>query len=958
MNTLPNISVVDFYSTEITYQSTGIRKQSSQQQSNVGSGLFGERLSYLGSYRSPEFQTPAFQSPLFQVPVFSIQGQTSQVPGITPEMLHQRFSEIEHAMATQVERFEDTFQRLIDHNSNTGSAALSRSMTPGVNTATGAASSDVPPVSMVNNPLYHAIFQTSATDTPVQNLGAGPSNNGSHNAALQGIQSWYYPVVPSQPAFVSPPGNFTFDGRQLPPLSPQYGTPVMILGMSWGQQLPYQRFQAQWPVTPGMQQVGNATNNTLARNAQETNQFQLQNAAFPQQVLPMQHQQGSVVVLSQLNGQEGAPRLMYIPLGTAGVGVQGTAGVTINQGHDGTGNNQGVVSENARRAGQHVQATNDHRFILYQNRVPGNNTAAGNLDDPHIPQGSGVVVADPQIAPPHQTLEENREEQQDTTRLSIVDLSEIRQKFGEAAEAYLIRFRQMYAKIPDKYDEPTIFKMATAGIQDYKVKLAVTPYSVRSLNHLADIVRRCEKVIKDKREKNPGKTKHWFNKAPVAEVNQSQWVHDEDNDEYEVNAAEIVNVRNYTYDALRRPIVPHSYTTPPPVGAPAGTSGQPDGANVVEDPVERNVNPFPPQHQARMVNVGFGSHSSDTCLVTGCDDCDKVYNKTWVQKETRLDPEQEKLRAVSDAILNALNQNQQQSLQHQGLHTEVLPTQQRVPVHRRLGNTIVNPRANSPYQVHNTRPSVWQRIQCPSQRDNTKPRSVRAAPVNDTEWHCVVHPKFPTPPLRKEKMTRTQKQRWQRVMNKQNRDVIGKLGTVQEEQSPLSQQTSMNKFSGQEDRRSQLWGKVDTFFPPVNMVYMLPKTFRLKEPATATTIIPKAVADTLVVPEAASFVTEPHDATVGGIQLLSQEDGPEIIAADASPFTAQANAVEAYYYDSEVGPYRFVRMDKYGRPQQATMRRDMSLPEWKLLLQEFSRPYNYNMLRPLPAAPSIEEVSN
>ncbi|CAI9106461.1 OLC1v1005622C1 [Oldenlandia corymbosa var. corymbosa] len=132
MNMLPNISAVDSYSTVTTDQPTGIQQQSSQQQSNVGSGLFGERSSYLGSYRSQGLQTPAFQSLLFQAP---------------------------------------------------------------------------------------------------------------------------------------------------------------------------------WPVTPGMQQVGNATNNTVARNAQEANQFQLQNAAFPQQVLPMQHRQGSAVVLSQLSGPEGVPRL-------------------------------------------------------------------------------------------------------------------------------------------------------------------------------------------------------------------------------------------------------------------------------------------------------------------------------------------------------------------------------------------------------------------------------------------------------------------------------------------------------------------------------------------------------------------------------------------------------------------------------------------------------------------------
>ncbi|CAI9108497.1 OLC1v1008096C1 [Oldenlandia corymbosa var. corymbosa] len=84
---------------------------------------------------------------------------------------------------------------------------------------------------------------------------------------------------------------------------------------------------------------------------------------------------------------------------------------------------------------------------------------------------------------------------------------EIRQKLGETAETYLIRFRRMYAKIPDKYEEPAIVKMAIVGIQDFKAKLAVAPHSIHSLNNLADIVRRCEKVIKDKREKNPGKAK-------------------------------------------------------------------------------------------------------------------------------------------------------------------------------------------------------------------------------------------------------------------------------------------------------------------------------------------------------------------------------------------------------------------------------------------------------------------
>ncbi|CAI9115252.1 OLC1v1016105C1 [Oldenlandia corymbosa var. corymbosa] len=478
----------------------------------------------------------------------------------------------------------------------------------------------------------------------------------------------------------------------------------------------------------------------------EANQFQLENAAFPQQVSTMQHRQGSAVVPSQLSGQEGALRLTYIPQGTTDVGVQGTAGVTINQGPVGTGNNQGAIIENARQAGQHVQATNDRRFILYQNRVAGNNTATTNLDDSHIPQGSGIVVADSQI----------------------VDLG------------------------------------------------------------------------------------HKVREEPYAAANDNQQQNFETSVDHILNAEDVFS--RMIEDKIRKELGTEIPELP----------GKPYPRYVEWEPLPRNF---------------------------------KIPDFQQFSGEDEKRPE--------DHI------------------------------------------------------SLFE-LQCgsrSSQRDNTEQRSVRAAPVNDRECHRAVHPKFPTPPLRKEKMTRTHKRRWQRVVNKQNRGATGKLGRVQEEQPLLSQQASMNEFSGQEDRRSQLWRKVDTFFPPLNMVYMLPKTFRLKEPATTTTIIPKAVAHSLVVPEAASFVTETHDATVGGIQLLSQEDGPEIIATDASPFAAQAKAIEAYYYNSEVGPYHLVGMDKYGRPQQATMRRDMSLLEW-MLLQEVKRPYNYNMLRSLLAAPSIEEVFN
>ncbi|CAI9106513.1 OLC1v1005691C1 [Oldenlandia corymbosa var. corymbosa] len=246
MNTAPHISAIDSYSTVITDQSTGIGRQSNQQQSNAGSSLFGERSSFLGSYGSPDFQTPSFQSPLFQVPVFHNQGQVDQVPPMTLEMMHQRFTAIEHTMAGQVERFENAFPRLINRSANSGGAGSSGSAVTGSNTATGTAHVEVPPVKMVNNPLYNAIFQPSATDTPIQHVGTRSNNNGSQtvaNTTRHGMHSWYYPMVPSQPAFIPPPRNFTFDGHQLPPLSSQYDAPVMMFGTPWGQHMPYQGYQ-------------------------------------------------------------------------------------------------------------------------------------------------------------------------------------------------------------------------------------------------------------------------------------------------------------------------------------------------------------------------------------------------------------------------------------------------------------------------------------------------------------------------------------------------------------------------------------------------------------------------------------------------------------------------------------------------------------------------------------------
>ncbi|CAI9089603.1 OLC1v1024204C1 [Oldenlandia corymbosa var. corymbosa] len=54
----------------------------------------------------------------------------------------------------------------------------------------------------------------------------------------------------------------------------------------------------------------------------------------------------------------------------------------------------------------------------------------------------------------------------------------------------------------------------------------------------------------------------------------------------------------------------------------------------------------------------------------------------------------------------------------------------------------------------------------------------------------------------------------------------------------------------------------------------------------------------------------------------------------------------------------YTRIDKYGRPMQATVHHDCTLPEWKMLWQEVNRPHNYKLLSLSTLAIIIEEVSD
>ncbi|CAI9099616.1 OLC1v1036466C1 [Oldenlandia corymbosa var. corymbosa] len=189
------------------------------------------------------------------------------------------------------------------------------------------------------------------------------SNVGS---SLFGERSSYFGSYRSPgfqtPAFVPPPGNFTFDGRQLPPLSPQYGMPmtaIALLGIP----------------------------NTMASESRNLTEHRVSTAASTKVT--------SARVNNGLTSVNWTRRSAQNSIWTIGdVGIRCTE----------------------RQAGQNVQGTNDRRIILYQNRVPRNNNAAANLTDLHIHQGSGIVVADPLL----EDILEIRMWEIDTTRINNV----------------------------------------------------------------------------------------------------------------------------------------------------------------------------------------------------------------------------------------------------------------------------------------------------------------------------------------------------------------------------------------------------------------------------------------------------------------------------------------------------------------------------------------------------------
>lgn len=90
--------------------------------------------------------------------------------------------------------------------------------------------------------------------------------------------------------------------------------------------------------------------------------------------------------------------------------------------------------------------------------------------------------------------------------------------------------------------------------------------------------------------------------------------------------------------------------------------------------------------------------------------------------------------------------------------------------------------------------------------------------------------------------------------------------------------------------------------------------------------------------------------------ILWGQTGSEVVAADPSPFRAEARAVEAFYYIQGVGPHRFEGIDKYGRPMQAAMTHRITITEMRDVTTELDRPKNATSRRPLELQCEVEEV--
>ena len=77
-------------------------------------------------------------------------------------------------------------------------------------------------------------------------------------------------------------------------------------------------------------------------------------------------------------------------------------------------------------------------------------------------------------------------------RIAIIDLANVRRKFGESIDNYLIRFRQLKSRCSTPIPEIELIKMAIKGL-DFSLRKKLIEYHVVNMFQLADVVHKIEK---------------------------------------------------------------------------------------------------------------------------------------------------------------------------------------------------------------------------------------------------------------------------------------------------------------------------------------------------------------------------------------------------------------------------------------------------------------------------------
>ncbi|CAI9112311.1 OLC1v1012748C1 [Oldenlandia corymbosa var. corymbosa] len=509
---------------------------------------------YSGVDQSPEYGTSLLNAKLGLDQWGRIKESTYNTPQSVQQIIIEQQNNTITRMVSHIAALEQSLQKI----NPKGAATLE---TPLVTPDTSMRI-PIPDLSMLithENPLFSnasmpvqglaTMGVSGVIQTGVLHLGGVPEGTPVPNP------SWYYKVEQGRPAFMPPLGNFTFNGWQLPQFGNYhgslagFGSTPSTLAMRWPPRGPGYPVVSGFTPPRGIVPPPRPSAPPFPYNGQNLQGQGFENAqthgiSTPLDACPV-HTISHVPpttnsipntdkrLILQGNPQENVTGNVPTPQRTPRQG----AGVVFPE--QLTGNQERIpkilprhvptVEEMLSRMSEDDQRPEDYisHFELECSEVGHNSRLKLRL----FPYSLASIALDW-----YRTLEPGfipnwgtqkwvfiHNFQWTMPRLSIVELSQVKQKAGEMAETYLTRFRQMHAKIPGatfgKYEESTIVKMAISEIQDFKVQLAVIPHPIRSLTQLTEMVHNTEKVLKAKSESRPTKPKSWFSKESITKVN-------------------------------------------------------------------------------------------------------------------------------------------------------------------------------------------------------------------------------------------------------------------------------------------------------------------------------------------------------------------------------------------------------------------------------------------------------